>query len=165
VSIVSAPSRRSSALPLFVADARASETKKADVAEHPQVFDHVGLLIDGPPGLSRVAPHLVFRRFVRPAARRFASRSGNARDGNRGESETQADQGKTVDFITGRHGAQPDPHCLGWPRHSPRARHKMLAMSAARIVEDPRPHLRVFLNPKSKIRRPCGAGIPPARRY
>jgi hypothetical protein len=25
-----------------------SETKKADVTEHPEVFDHVGLLIDGP---------------------------------------------------------------------------------------------------------------------
>jgi hypothetical protein len=26
------------------------ETKKADVAEHPEVFDHVGLLINEPPG-------------------------------------------------------------------------------------------------------------------
>src|ERR1700733_6602823 len=97
VSIVSAPSRRRSALPLFIADARASETKKADVAEHPQVFDHVGLLIDGPPGLSRVAPHLVLRRFVRLADCKVASCFGDARDGNRGESEAQADQGKTVD--------------------------------------------------------------------
>ena len=24
--------------------------KKADVAEHPEVFDHVGLLVNGPPG-------------------------------------------------------------------------------------------------------------------
>ena len=31
---------------------RATETKKADVAEHPEVFRHVGLLIDGPPGLA-----------------------------------------------------------------------------------------------------------------
>jgi hypothetical protein len=28
----------------------ATETKKADVAEHPEVFDHVGLLVDEPPG-------------------------------------------------------------------------------------------------------------------
>jgi len=27
-------------------------TKKADVAEHPQVFDHVGLLFNEPPGTS-----------------------------------------------------------------------------------------------------------------
>jgi hypothetical protein len=27
-----------------------SATKKADVAEHPEVFDHVGLLVNGPPG-------------------------------------------------------------------------------------------------------------------
>jgi hypothetical protein len=26
------------------------KTKKADVAEHPEVFHHVGLLIDEPPG-------------------------------------------------------------------------------------------------------------------
>jgi hypothetical protein len=26
------------------------ETKKADVAEHPKVFDHVGLLSNEPPG-------------------------------------------------------------------------------------------------------------------
>jgi hypothetical protein len=26
------------------------KAKKADVAEHPGVFDHVGLLVDGPPG-------------------------------------------------------------------------------------------------------------------
>jgi hypothetical protein len=26
------------------------QAKKADVAEHPGVFDHVGLLVDGPPG-------------------------------------------------------------------------------------------------------------------
>ena len=25
-------------------------TKKADVGEHPKVFDHVGLLVNGPPG-------------------------------------------------------------------------------------------------------------------
>jgi hypothetical protein len=26
------------------------KTKKADVAEHPKVFDHVGLLVNKPPG-------------------------------------------------------------------------------------------------------------------
>jgi hypothetical protein len=29
---------------------RPVSTKKADVAEHPRVFDHVGFLIDKPPG-------------------------------------------------------------------------------------------------------------------
>jgi hypothetical protein len=29
---------------------RQEETKKADVAEHPKVFDHVGLLVNEPPG-------------------------------------------------------------------------------------------------------------------
>ena len=28
----------------------ASGEKKADVVEHPEVFDHVGLLVNGPPG-------------------------------------------------------------------------------------------------------------------
>jgi hypothetical protein len=28
------------------------ETKKADVIEHPGVFKHVGLLINGPPGMA-----------------------------------------------------------------------------------------------------------------
>jgi hypothetical protein len=28
----------------------APETKKADVMEHPQAFDHVGLLVNKPPG-------------------------------------------------------------------------------------------------------------------
>jgi hypothetical protein len=31
---------------------RTSETKKADVTEYPQVFEHVGLLTDRPPGIS-----------------------------------------------------------------------------------------------------------------
>jgi len=35
--------------------------KKADVAEHPEVFDHVGLLVNEPPGTGRVALHLVIR--------------------------------------------------------------------------------------------------------
>jgi hypothetical protein len=29
---------------------KAKRTKKADVAEHPQAFDHVGLLFNMPPG-------------------------------------------------------------------------------------------------------------------
>jgi hypothetical protein len=29
---------------------RWESTKKADVAEHPEVFDHVGLLVNGLPG-------------------------------------------------------------------------------------------------------------------
>jgi hypothetical protein len=36
--------------------------KKADVAEHPGVFDHVGLLSNEPLGAGRVALHLVIRR-------------------------------------------------------------------------------------------------------
>jgi len=28
--------------------------KKADVAEHPEVFDHVGLLFNGPPGMAEL---------------------------------------------------------------------------------------------------------------
>jgi hypothetical protein len=30
------------------------ETKKADVAEHPKVFDHVGLLTNEPPGTTEL---------------------------------------------------------------------------------------------------------------
>ena len=36
--------------------------KKADVAEHPKVFDHVGLLFNEPPRQGRVVLHLVIRR-------------------------------------------------------------------------------------------------------
>jgi hypothetical protein len=32
--------------------------KKADVVEHPEVFGHVGLLVNGPPRHGRVALHL-----------------------------------------------------------------------------------------------------------
>src|SRR3954465_10317585 len=39
-----------------------SDTKKADVAEYPEVFDHVGLLIVGSPGSHRITLHLVFQR-------------------------------------------------------------------------------------------------------
>src|ERR1700730_5888576 len=36
--------------------------KKTDVAERPEAFDHVGLLVNGPPDTRRVALHLVIRR-------------------------------------------------------------------------------------------------------
>jgi len=35
--------------------------KKADATEYPKVSDHVGLLVIGPPGIHRVALHLVIR--------------------------------------------------------------------------------------------------------
>src|SRR4029453_11497815 len=38
--------------------------KKADVAEHPEVFDHVGLLVNKPPGTGRGALQLVVRRLL-----------------------------------------------------------------------------------------------------
>ena len=37
-------------------------TKKADVAEHSKVFDHVGLLLNQPPDANRAAFLLVVRR-------------------------------------------------------------------------------------------------------
>jgi hypothetical protein len=38
--------------PLVVAaDPATPKTKKADVAEHPEVFDHVGLLVNEPPAM------------------------------------------------------------------------------------------------------------------
>jgi hypothetical protein len=39
------------------------------VAEHPQVFHHIGLLVNEPPGARRIALYLVIRNFnlvVRP---------------------------------------------------------------------------------------------------
>jgi hypothetical protein len=52
-------------------------TKKADVAEHPEVFDHVGLLTNEPLGSvyskRRGALHLVIRQFVE-GSRSCASR-------------------------------------------------------------------------------------------
>jgi hypothetical protein len=33
-----------------------AETKKADVVENPEVFDHAGLLVNGPPGTAGL-PH------------------------------------------------------------------------------------------------------------
>jgi hypothetical protein len=38
-----------------------SKQKKADVVEHPQVFHHVGILVNGPPDFGRVALYLVIR--------------------------------------------------------------------------------------------------------
>jgi hypothetical protein len=37
------------------------EQKKAAVVQHPQVFDHVGLLANEPPGHGRVALHQVIQ--------------------------------------------------------------------------------------------------------
>jgi hypothetical protein len=31
-----------------------SKTRKADVVEHPQAFDHVGLLVNKPPGIAEL---------------------------------------------------------------------------------------------------------------
>jgi len=40
---------------LFVADVfEPSRTKKADVREHPQAFEHVGLLFNKPPGFAEL---------------------------------------------------------------------------------------------------------------
>jgi hypothetical protein len=35
-------------------DPTAPRTKKADVAEHPKAFDHVGLLVNEPPGTAEL---------------------------------------------------------------------------------------------------------------
>jgi hypothetical protein len=35
--------------------------KKADEVEHPEVFHHIGLLFNGPPGAGQVALYLVIR--------------------------------------------------------------------------------------------------------
>ena len=45
----------------FGGSSQPPRTKKADVAEHPKVFGHVGLLFNESPGQSRVALHLVIR--------------------------------------------------------------------------------------------------------
>jgi hypothetical protein len=39
---------------LLVANVSRHQKKKADVTEHPQVFDHVGLLINEPPGTAEL---------------------------------------------------------------------------------------------------------------
>jgi hypothetical protein len=36
--------------PVGTANVLQNQNKKADVAEHPKVFDHVGLLVNKPPG-------------------------------------------------------------------------------------------------------------------
>ena len=46
----------------------ATHSKKADVAEHPEVFHHVGLLVNGPSGRSRVALQLVIRQITASSA-------------------------------------------------------------------------------------------------
>ena len=42
------------AAPKSPVGAGAASNKKADVAEYPEVFHHIGLLINGPPGLTEV---------------------------------------------------------------------------------------------------------------
>jgi hypothetical protein len=49
ITIVAAARKRS---PL--ADGPASPKQKADVAEHPKAFDHVGLLTNEPPGTAEL---------------------------------------------------------------------------------------------------------------
>jgi hypothetical protein len=44
------------AAPEFSGCPATPKTKKADMAEHPEVFDHVGLLFNEPPG----KPELLF---------------------------------------------------------------------------------------------------------
>jgi hypothetical protein len=39
------------------------QTQKADVTEHPEVFHHIGLLVNEPPGTDRGALYLVIRNF------------------------------------------------------------------------------------------------------
>jgi len=38
--------------PVIAGVPRCRRQKKTGVVEHPQVFDHAGLLIDGPPGMA-----------------------------------------------------------------------------------------------------------------
>jgi hypothetical protein len=40
------------------------QTKKADVAEYPEVFDHVGLSVNGLPSAGWAAPYLIIRPFL-----------------------------------------------------------------------------------------------------
>jgi hypothetical protein len=42
--------------------AAARPEKKTDVVENPEGFNHVGLLVNKPPGLDRAALYLVIRR-------------------------------------------------------------------------------------------------------
>ncbi len=42
--------------------------KKADVAEHPKVFHHVGLLFNAPSDSGRIALYLVFRMWRHPTS-------------------------------------------------------------------------------------------------
>jgi hypothetical protein len=48
--------------PTLGANPRNAKTKKADVAEHPEVFHQVGLLANGPSGRSWFALQLVIRQ-------------------------------------------------------------------------------------------------------
>ena len=44
---------------LVASDLSSPRTKKADVAQHPKVLSHVGLLVNEPPGQGRIALYLV----------------------------------------------------------------------------------------------------------
>jgi len=55
--------------PTFFSHHEPPTIKKADVARHPKVFDHVGLLFNKPPGIHRVALHPVIRRLYINSAR------------------------------------------------------------------------------------------------
>ena len=59
----------------FFRQHRAGDTdiKKADVVEHPEVFHHVGLLVNEPPGTGRFALYLVVRQDDRKVAIRCAA--------------------------------------------------------------------------------------------
>src|SRR5205807_8767966 len=46
-----------------------TSAKKTDVAEHPEVFHHVGLLFNETPSRSRVALYLVIREAMHPSGR------------------------------------------------------------------------------------------------
>jgi hypothetical protein len=52
-----------------------SAQKKADVAEHPKVVHHVGLLVNGPSGSRRAALQLVIRQFKPHLRQRDLKRS------------------------------------------------------------------------------------------
>ena len=48
---------------------KTNKRKKTDVAEHPEVFHHVGLLFNETPSRSRASLYLVIRRAIRPSGR------------------------------------------------------------------------------------------------
>jgi hypothetical protein len=46
----------SKVVPWSLQQSRDTKTKKADVLEHPKVFQHVGLLVSQPPGMTGLPP-------------------------------------------------------------------------------------------------------------